>query len=207
MTETPQDARSAAQQRLAEGLNSLLARIVALDPEARKRLRGLEGRSVAVTLEGPDVSFHLTCEDRSLTAAPGLPEQIGARLTATPGAFLALAASGGAGAVGKVSVEGDAETARRYQQFFAELRPDWEEALSKLFGDVVGFQVAQLLRRGASWLKSTGQAMSTTGSEYLREESRQLVTRPEMEQFLDAVDDLRDDVARLEARFGKRERG
>ncbi|MFK7957186.1 MAG: SCP2 domain-containing protein [Lysobacterales bacterium] len=194
---------SDATQRLADGVNTLLGRILKLDPELKRKLRGLEGRCLAVTLDGPELSFHVRCDDRELKALPGFPESPGAQIRATPGAFLALAASGGTGAVGKVSVEGDAETARRFQQFFSDLNPDWEEALTGLFGDVLGFQVAQLMERGFSWLKSAGRGLGETGSEYLREESRQLVTRPEMEVFLDAVDDLRDEVDRLEARLRK----
>lgn len=195
---------SDATQRLADGVNGLIGRLLKLDPEIKRKLRGLEGRCIAITLDGPELSFHLRCDDRALLALPGFPEAPGAQIRATPGAFMALAASGGAGAVGKVSVEGDAETARRFQQFFTELSPDWEDALTQLFGDVLGFQVSQLMGRGLSWLKSAGRSMGETGSEYLREESRQLVTRPEMEAFLDAVDDLRDDVERIEARVRAR---
>ncbi|MEM7705989.1 MAG: SCP2 sterol-binding domain-containing protein [Pseudomonadota bacterium] len=206
MSELREAAASDRSQRLADGINRLLARFLKLDPEVSRKLRSLEGRSLAVTLDGPDLSFYLRCDDRQLRAVPGLPDAPGAVLKATPGAFMALAASGGTGAVGKVSVEGDAETARRFQQFFTDLSPDWEEALTSLFGDVMGFQVSQFMERGLSWLKSAGRGLSETGSEYLREESRQLVTRPEMELFLDAVDDLREDVDRLEARIRARRR-
>ena len=98
-------------------------------------------------------------------------------------------------------MEGDADTARRFQEFFSGLSPDWEEALTRVFGDVLGFQAARALRGGLTWMRQAGLSLAENFSEYLREESRQLVTRPEMEEFLDAVDDLRDELARLEARL------
>lgn len=191
------EAAGSATGLLVEKLNALFGRALALDPELSRKLRALEGRSLGVTMAGPDLSVTLAVDDRKLTASPGLAENVSASVRASPGAFLALAASGGASAVGRLSIDGDAETARRFQDFFRELDPDWEEALTRLLGDVAGFQASRLLRQGAQWLRFAGESLAEQTSEYVREESRQLVTHPEMEAFLDDVDDLRDDAERL----------
>lgn len=191
------DTRSSATERLVNALNELFGRALALDPDLSRKLRSLEGRSLGVTMEGPGLSLTIAVEDRILTAKPGLAADVSASVRASPGAFLALAASGGASAVGRISIDGDSETARRFQAFFRELEPDWEEALTRLLGDVAGFQASRLLRQGAQWLRFAGETLADQTSEYVREESRQLVTGPEMESFLDAVDDLRDDAERL----------
>lgn len=183
--------------RLVQRLNDLFSRGLALDPDLKRKLRPLEGRSMGVTLDGPGLSVTLSVTDRSLAARPGLDDGASAVVRASPGAFLALAASGGASAVGRLTIDGDAETARRFQAFFRSLDPDWEEALTSILGDVAGFQASRLLRQGARWLREAGESLSEQASEYVREESRQLVTRPEMESFLDDVDDLRDDAERL----------
>lgn len=191
---------------LAGALNRTFRQLLALDLRARERLRPMEGRVLGVRLEGPDVAFRLMVAERRLEALPGLGDDAGATVSATPGAFLAAAASGGKISVGQFAISGDADTARRFQEFFSALEPDWEEALTRVFGDVIGFQAARALRGGLDWLRQAGRSLAENVSEYLREESRQLLTRPELEEFLDQVDELRDDVARLKARTDRLDR-
>ena len=186
---------------LTSGLNGLFERLVGLDPVSAERLAQLEGRTLEVQLLGPGIKLLLSVEDGRLRASINDQVEPEASLQATPGGFLALAASGGETAVGRLKIEGDVDTARRFQEFFAGLDPDWEEGLTRVFGDVIGFQAARLLGDGVAWLRQAGALMAESASEYVREETRQLVTRPEMEEFLDAVDDLRDDVAHLESRM------
>ena len=114
-----------------------------------------------------------------------------------------MAASGGRTSGADLQLDGDAESARRFQEFFGSLNPDWEEGITRDFGDVVGFQLSRLLRGGVDLAKHARDSMERNVSDYLREESRQLITQTEMEQFLDHVDDLRDDVARVEARLSR----
>ena len=190
-----------SESMLAAGLSRAFARLLTYDLNARERLARMDGLVLGVVISGPELKFRLAVQDRGLVALPGLDEGEGATISATPGAFLALAASGGELSVGQFKVQGDADTARRFQEFFAGLSPDWEEALSRVFGDVIGFQAARAVRGGLVWVRQAGRSLAENLSEYLREESRQLVTRPELEEFLDQVDELRDDVARLEARL------
>ncbi|MDJ0654233.1 MAG: SCP2 sterol-binding domain-containing protein [Xanthomonadales bacterium] len=196
MTATP----SPLGTMLTAGMNRLFDRLVDLDPASAERLAELEGRTLEVQLEGPGINLLLNVSDGRLRASIGGEAQPDASLKATPGGFLALAASGGETAVGRLKIEGDVDTARRFQELFAGLDPDWEEGMTRVFGDVIGFQAARLMGNGVAWLRQAGASLAESASEYVREESRQLVTRPEMEEFLDAVDDLRDDVAHLESR-------
>ncbi len=194
MSERPTEAL------LASALNGAFGRLLEFDLRAAARLERMEGMVLGVRIDGPDLAFRLRVNDRRLEAVPGAGEDAGATVAATPGAFLALAASGGRTNVGQFAIQGDADTARRFQEFFGALNPDWEEALTRVFGDVIGFQASRAVRGGLAWMRQAGISLAENVSEYLREESRQLVTRPELEEFLDQVDELRDDLARLEAR-------
>lgn len=194
MSERPSEAM------LAGGLSRAFKQLLEYDLRARERLSRMDGLVLGVVIAGPDLRFRLAVKNEALEALPGPGDDSGATITATPGAFLALAASGGNLSVGQFKVEGDADTARRFQEFFGDLDPDWEEALTRVFGDVIGFQASRAVRGGLAWMRQAGISLAENVSEYLREESRQLVTRPELEEFLDQVDELRDDLARLEAR-------
>ena len=198
MSELVDRGREVVGRRLADALNGL----VSLDGDHRRRLRGLEGRSLGIELRGPELSFVLQVEDAQF-ALLAEETEASAWIRATPGGFLSMAASGGRTSGADLQLDGDAESARRFQEFFGSLNPDWEEGITRVFGDVVGFQLSRLLRGGLDLAKHARDSMERNVSDYLREESRQLITQTEMEQFLDHVDDLRDDVARVEARLSR----
>ena len=78
--------------------------------------------------------------------------------------------------------------------------PDFEEAFARVFGDVAGVQIARALKSGLDAARATAGALLRDGAEFLTEESRDLVSKPELDAFLDDVDELRDAVERFERR-------
>jgi ubiquinone biosynthesis protein UbiJ len=104
------------------------------------------------------------------------------------------------------AVRGDAEIANSYRQLFALAKPDMEEELSRIVGDLPARRVSVLTRQVLAW---AGKARRTAGenvAEYLQEESRDLVNRPELEEFLQGVDAARETFDRVEARLALIER-
>lgn len=189
-----------SREALGNALAGVLNRAVALDPEARRSLRKLEGRTVGVHLIGPEISAILSVQAGVFELGGPDSAEPDAWVRASPGTLLAMAASKGAVA-GQVEISGDAETGRRFQKFFSELRPDLEEAFARVLGDVAGVHAWRLVSAGMQLARRTGESLRYSASAYLREETRQLVSAEEMEDFLNEVDELRDSVARLEARL------
>ena len=72
-----------------------------------------------------------------------------------------------------------------------------------MFGDVIGYQIAQAFKRAFDWSRESAKNLLQDSADFLRDESRDLVAPAEMEQFLDEVDTLRDDTDRLEARIAR----
>jgi ubiquinone biosynthesis protein UbiJ len=81
------------------------------------------------------------------------------------------------------------------------LRPDLEELLARAVGDVPAHQIGHFTRLALRWSRGAARTTLTNIAEYLAHERRDLVPRNEGEQFLRAVDALREDVDRLEARL------
>ncbi|WP_425508019.1 ubiquinone biosynthesis accessory factor UbiJ, partial [Tahibacter caeni] len=128
------------------------------------------------------------------------------RVAATPGSLLALALRRGddaALAPGRIEIAGDAELARRLEKLASRYRPDFEEAFSRVFGDVIGVKIAQAFGTALGYARDRGQALLRDGADYLREESRDLVAGGEMDEFLDDVDALRERSERLQARIAR----
>lgn len=131
-----------------------------------------------------------------------------ARISGSPFALLALARNGAAQAspgTAKATVSGDAEIANLYRQLFAAARPDFEDELSRLVGDLPARRLSQFARRAAGWMRRTHRTVGDNIAEYLQEESRDLVNRYELDEFLRGVDTVRETADRVEARLSRLE--
>jgi ubiquinone biosynthesis protein UbiJ len=192
---------------LGRALELALERAVALDPAMRESLQALEGREMSLALQAPPIALRIRVESGVLRVGPDRGAEADLSVKATLGALLSQVLPGrepGALPVGQVRISGDAELARRLQQLVQRYAPDFEEAFSRLFGDVAGVQIARALRRALETARHTAQTLARDTAEYLTEESRDLVPRAEMDAFLDEVDDLRDRVERFEQRVRRR---
>jgi ubiquinone biosynthesis protein UbiJ len=105
--------------------------------------------------------------------------------------------------VGKVKVSGDAELARRLQTLATRFDPDWSLPFTRVFGDVIGVQVANAVRTGLQQARIAAGNLAESAAEYVTEESRDVVGRDELNAFHDDVDAMRDDVERLAVRIGR----
>ncbi len=184
-------------------LESVLDRAIALDPETRDRLSALEGRAIAMTFKGTGLAMRMVVDDGRLRIGPADADSSALSLAATPGALLSMLlrrGDDGAMTPGQIDISGDAELARRLEQIATRFAPDVDEAFSRAFGDVVGFQLARQFRRSLTWMQRGARDLATDSVDYLRDESRDLVARPELDDFLDEVDLIRDRGDRLEAR-------
>jgi ubiquinone biosynthesis accessory factor UbiJ len=177
-------------------LEPMLNKVLALDPATASRLPALEGRPLRVLLQPVNLGVTLKVEQAQLRFASE-DEMAAITLTGSMQDFAQAALNRGELSAGSLQVQGDVGAAQRWQQFFTDLQPDWEEELAKALGDVMGPQVAKLLRATASWLRSAMSTLQQTGVEYLQEEARMLVAPAELQSFLAEVDRLRDDAERL----------
>ena len=171
-----------------------------LDPEARASLSALEGRSVRVALEAPAFSFDLVfTKDRILVRAPaancdvtvrGSAMQLLALMRAKPEQTQKIVASG-------LKMEGDVDTALAMKRLFESAPVDWQELLANIMGDVPAHFVTRGLRRVGGSLQYAATRLSANAVAFLQDEERALPRPWEMDEFLAAVDTLRDDVERL----------
>jgi ubiquinone biosynthesis protein UbiJ len=98
-------------------------------------------------------------------------------------------------------VRGDAEIANLYRQLLSAAKPDWEEELARRVGDLAARRLARFGAAALTWVRRTRATAADNVAEYLQEESRLLVTRTELDEFLNGVDEIRDTAARVEARL------
>lgn len=190
-------------QMVAASLERAVNAALSLDPEARERLRGLEGQVLAVALQGLGTTLTVIPVAGRLTVAPAWDGEVDATISAPPLALLNLAVSGDNGLVrrGEVTIHGRVEVAQAFQGFFEQLNIDWEEHVARLVGDPLSHRLGGIVRGLGQWAGDWLDRGLQTSGEYLREEGHWLPSGPEVAVWRDDVATLRDDVARLEARL------
>ena len=209
MTEAPFNWKQPAGKALELALN----RALALDADTRAALRGLDGQRVALQLASPPLALQVEVAGDALRVGPvdaAVEPDLGVRTTlAGLLGQLPMFRRDDAPPVGKLRIEGDAELARRLQQLAQRFDPDWQQPFVRVFGEVLGVQVAKAVSAGLKQAQVVGRNLAETAAEYVTEESRDVVPRAELDAFHDDVDALRDDVERIAAKIARlrRERG
>jgi ubiquinone biosynthesis protein UbiJ len=183
-------------------LEAILNGNVAQSGKARALVERLDGRSLALAADGTPLKLRMRVSEGRIRI-DDTDDPADARLSGTPLALLALAGPQGEERLraGGVRIEGDAEVAQRFRELLRHSRPDFEEELSRVIGDVAAHQVANAARGFLEWGRSASDSLATSVAEFLQEEGRDVPTRLEVEEYLRAVDTLRNDVDRLEARL------
>ena len=192
-----------------EALEWALNRVLAADPEVQEELGALAGKRIRIAPEPfpPPVDLVVRARGVSVRVAAEAGEEEGSAppdLTLSGPALalvrFALGQGPGGGLPESVTVSGDLGLAQRLRRLIRRYRFDAEEVLSRYLGDVAAHEVARQARSARDWARGAVESLSADLAEYLVEESRMVAEGRELARFADAVDALRDDLERLDAR-------
>jgi len=126
-----------------------------------------------------------------------------AEISGGPMSLLALAGESPEAVIqrGDVQIHGDLELAQKFRELALLLRPDIEEEVSKVLGDVPAHHLGRVARAAFGWTRNAASTSVRNVAEYFAHERQHLVPRAEADQLLKGVDTLRENVDRLEARI------
>lgn len=194
--------------QLYRPFEDLLNRGISASGEATRLSQTLAGRRLCIELRGLPVSLQITATEQGIALSDQADSPADCTLSGLPLSLARLGLTGDPDVFrkGAVSISGDPVLAQDFQRLLDLARPDWEEELSRLVGDVAAHQLGNAARDLMRWSLQAADTLGRDTSEYLREESRDLPTRFEVDEFLDQVDELSGDIDRAEARLQRLER-
>ena len=189
-------------ESLLHPIARVLNRNIRESTRARELCERLDGKLIAIRVRDTGLSGYFDIDRNGLflgTNHDGEPDVV------ITGSLVALALMAGEDSIrdGSLDLTGDAATAQAFQQLLEHARPDIEEELSAVIGDTAAHGLGEFARGVGRWARETRSIMGDNIREYLQEESRDVPSRYEVEQFSRRVNQLRDDVDRLAARVGR----
>jgi ubiquinone biosynthesis protein UbiJ len=188
---------------ITERIQALLDREVAGSPRARELLASLEGRSLDIEARHTPWRVQLQAAAGRLQLARNASSPGTARLVGSPLSLLSLAREDPQDVIrrGDVVIDGDGQVAGRFQELLNLLRPDLEEELSRVIGDIPANGIGRFVRTLAGFGADSARTVAQNFGEYFTHERRELVTRAEAGDFLSGVDQLRERADRVAARL------
>jgi ubiquinone biosynthesis accessory factor UbiJ len=169
---------------------------------ARECAAALEGKRLGTRLVGLEVEIVVYVAGGRLRLEREPVQTADAVLSGTPIALLKAWRLGKEGLLADrgVSITGDAEVLQDFVQLFDLAKPDLEEELSRVTGDVIAHEAFRAAGSLGAWASRALDALAMNTAEFLQEERRDLPAPHEAEGFYRDIETLRDDVERALAR-------
>ncbi|MAF82892.1 MAG: hypothetical protein CL797_02165 [Chromatiales bacterium] len=163
----------------------------------------LEGKSLLIDPGSTGLCMYLVVREGQLLVAEEPVDKPDATLSGSPFSLAAMAVEDPEEVFssGRVSISGDSDIAADFRALLEIIRPDWEEELSRVTGDVVAHEASMVAGSVGRWMKRAGRSLGQSLSEYLTEDSRALAPTIEIEEFCSQVDQLSEAVDRAEERL------
>jgi len=195
------DALEAALRPIA----SLLNRNISESTPARELCSALSGTVVAVRVRDTALAAYFLVDDDVLNVVSSTEKDPDVVITGSIITLARMMGQSGEAAIrdGSLELTGDAELAGQFQQLLSYARPDVEEEISGIVGDVAAHRIGEFARGVGRWGRAARSTMGANIREYLQEESRDAPSRYEADKFAADVNTLRDDVDRVEARINR----
>lgn len=185
-------------------IEKLLNRYLQLDAENFTRLQKLAGKTLAIKLDGLELTFYLIISGRGLQFSETISRPADAQVCGMPFSLASLLISSDPLSrirSGDIYITGDLEFVQQLQRWIKNLDIDWEEQLAHCLGDSVSAKIADGLYMVKDWQQTNKRTLTQNLGEYLQEEIRHFPPREEIYDFSQDIAELRLATDRLQARM------
>ena len=192
------------QTVLVDKITNLINRALMLDEKNFKSLIKLANKKIAFDIVGLNVKIILSITKKGLVRCKPDDELVDVTIKASVTTFLGIMLSrenSRATSAGAMEISGDVGLAQEFLSILKTLDIDWEELASQWIGDLPAHKLGNMFRTIRKFSKEIRQTIGLDISEYLRYEKEILPEQEEIDEYISAVDVIRNDSERLKQRI------
>ena len=190
---------------MLDSVEKMVNKVLSLDEETVALLATLTGNVIEIDVLDTEFRMFILPSGKGITLETDYEGKADVAIKGTPSALLGMISAEKIGA-GDVEINGNVGLAKKFQSILRDVEIDWEEYLSQFVGDIAAHKIGNFLRRVSRFAKESGKTIGMDISEYLRYEKEALLDKSEVDEFNQAVDNIRDDVERLQKRLERLEK-
>lgn len=185
-------------------VETVINRYLALDPEMLDKMAAFSGKVIKLEIIGISTPLYMLPDSNGMQIRTEHDGEADTILRGTPISLFKMGLVSNAATLllkGDVEISGDTRLGHQFKDVFSQMDIDWTEPLAELVGDTLAYQIQQSGKKITGWGRGVFESATMSFSEYLQEESRDAVTETELNIFNADVDQLRNDVDRLQAKI------
>jgi ubiquinone biosynthesis protein UbiJ len=164
----------------------------------------LEGQVIALRVSDLGWTFYIEPIASGVRVAGSLEVEPNVLVSAPTLRLMRLALSTVSGSEGLpvgLEVIGDTELLNRFNGLLLRVGFDPEELVAKLVGEGAAHRLVGGFKGLFGWGRNAADRLSLDAAEFLTEETQDLARAADIEEWMNAVDDLREGADRIEARL------
>ena len=193
---------------LLDKIEKHVNKVLELDEDSLSSLNQLSGKVISLELLNTNFCIYILPFEKGVQLRSSYEDNVNVKIRGTAPdvlTYMLKTRTKSGDFAGSIEVIGDVGLAQDFQAIVFNLDLDWEEQLSRWFGDTVAHQMARVLKEIGSFGTNASNKFQQDVSEYLRFETEMTMHSSEMNEFVDAVDTLRNDTQRLKIRINRLE--
>ncbi|MFK5985074.1 MAG: SCP2 sterol-binding domain-containing protein [Pseudomonadota bacterium] len=185
-----------------------LNQAIKLDPQGGKLIKNFHGKIIKLEILSPDMNIYILAQGGNFQILENFEGDVDTTIKTRLIDLAALSLKNKTEKTqavfeGQIKILGNIALGQQFQSLFTKLDIDWEEHLSHITGDIIAHQLFTSGKKLFTWGQKTQQTFSLDISEFLQYETRDLLEKREVDNFLTQIDELRNDCDRLEARINR----
>lgn len=173
------------------------------DSETQAKLISFDQRCIVINVNNMDTSIAIFFNKQKLELSSDAPQSADLIISGNALTLAKLGSDPESLFSAEIDINGDVQFAKQLRDLLEGFDFDWEAQLAKFTGDTLAYPIAHSLKQAGSWIKTTHQSLQLSTVEYLKEEAQLLPDKSQIKDYLNAIDTLRADFDRLEARINR----
>ncbi len=190
------------QSVILGSIEKIVNKVLSLDEETLMSLAVLTGKVFEIDILNTDIRIFILPTIEGITLVSEYEGKADVAIKGQLASLVNMITAGKIG-VGDIEIDGSVGLAQKFQSILKNMDVDWEEYLSHFIGDMATRKTANLLKGVSRFAITTGKTIGLDISEYLRYEKETVLDKSELDKFNQSVDELRNDLDRLQKRVAR----